>query len=113
MRGHVAFNLIGIPQADGEFSYWIIECNPRWGGSAYYKYLGDILEVDSWCVKVFKTTKTDLNDLSLGNLTFDPQTKKGIVVINWGTILLGELQIFMAGEKADWLVIEQELGALL
>ena len=113
MRGHVSFNLIALPKRKGKYSYWIIECNPRWGASAHFKYLGDRLGVDSWCTTTVKTTKTDLNEISFKSFEFNPKTRQGAVVVNWGTIILGKLQVFLAGKPEEWSQLLQNLEEIL
>ena len=50
------------------------------------------LKIDSWCSDNFVTKYRSLDEIDLGDLVlYDPATKTGAIVYNWGSVLVGKL----------------------
>ncbi|MCB0358727.1 MAG: ATP-grasp domain-containing protein [Bdellovibrionales bacterium] len=105
VKGVFAFD-VAVSEDDPEQAY-VIECNPRWNGSTYFWNVASRLGVTCWESRNISTNgRTTLDGLPLGDLTFDPCRKKGVVVVNWGCIKDGKLGVLLAGdcdERAEML----------
>ncbi len=79
-------------------AYYVIECNPRVNSSSYPTLLARRLGVGQWSTLTLPTRQRDLGQLDLAGIEYDPATQSGTVVINWGTILHGELMVMLIGD---------------
>ena len=100
MKGTFGFDVAVVETPEGPL-YLAIECNPRYNGSSYPTEIAERLEVPSWCSETLKTDHHRLADLDLTDLEFDPVTKTGVVLVNWGTIQAGKLTVLLAGSPAQ------------
>lgn len=96
MRGTFGFDVAVIDQPTGPL-YLAIECNPRYNGSSYPTILADRLQVPAWCSETLHTDCRHLSELNWQGLEFDPGTKTGVVLVNWGTIQTGKVTVLLAG----------------
>ncbi len=108
MKGIFAFD-VAVVQEDSDSSYYAIECNPRFNGASYPTGIAKKLNIASWASENFDTQYTFLEDLNLSGLEFDTQTGTGVILVNWGSILVGKLNILLAGSIEK----QNELKALL
>ena len=100
MRGTFGFEVAVVDGATGPV-YLAIECNPRYNGSSYPTEIAKQLSVPNWCSETLHTDFRRLTDLNLEDLEFDPNTKAGVVLINWGTIQTGKLTVLLAGSLSQ------------
>ena len=103
MQGIFGFDVAVVDTAEGP-SYYAIECNPRFNGSSYPTEIARLLGVDTWCSETLRTDYRSVSELNLEGLEFDPVTKTGIVLVNWGTVQAGYLTVLLAGsveQQAD------------
>ncbi|MGD1855477.1 MAG: ATP-grasp domain-containing protein [Leptolyngbyaceae cyanobacterium] len=103
MKGTFGFDVAVVESAE-EPLYLAIECNPRYNGSSYPTELAKRLEVPSWCSETLQTDCRSLSELNLESLEFDPTTKTGVVLVNWGTVQTGKVTVLLAGsppQQAD------------
>ncbi len=96
MKGTFAFDVAVVETALG-IEYFAIECNPRFNGSSYPTELAEQLGVAAWRSKDIYPHVRKLSELDWEGLTFDPVTKTGVVLVNWGTISTGKLSVLVAG----------------
>jgi hypothetical protein len=95
MKGIFAFDVAAVDQ--GEAPYLAIECNPRFNGASYPTTIARKLGIESWSNETFFTPAQSLQDLDLKDLEFDLASGHGIVLVMWGTVLVGKLGILLAG----------------
>lgn len=107
MRGVFAFDVAVVGDEDPEFL--AIECNPRYNGASYPTAVAHKLGVEQWLAKAYQTRHRSLADLDLSGIEFDPVTGTGVVLVNWGPILVGKLLVMFAGDEATQQALEQEL----
>lgn len=89
--------------------YLVIECNPRFNGASYPTGIANKLKINSWSSECFTTQHRSLDQLDLSGIEFNPQKGTGVVLVNWGSMLVGRIGVLLAG-----LVPEQlELRAIL
>lgn len=103
MKGTFGFDVAVVDAPEGPL-YLAIECNPRYNGSSYPTEMAERLDVEAWCSETLHVDYRQLADLNLEGLEFDPVTKTGIVLVNWGTIQAGKLTVLLAGspeQQAD------------
>ena len=108
MKGIFAFD-VAVVQTDNDVDYFAIECNPRFNGASYPTGIAQKLEIDSWCSDNFTTKYRSLAEIDLKDLVYDPTTKTGAIIVNWGSVLVGKLGMLLAGSIAQ----QEELRQLL
>ncbi|MDB4409481.1 ATP-grasp domain-containing protein [Gammaproteobacteria bacterium] len=108
MKGIFAFDVAVVDTPDG-VRYPAVECNPRFNGASYPTIIAQKLDIPEWSARTFKTRYRKLSDLDISDLEFDMKTGEGIVIVNWGTILMGKLVILMAGSPEHREVLVNEL----
>ena len=106
MKGIFAFDVATIENQSDCFA---IECNPRFNGASYPTGIAQKLKIDSWCSDNFATKYRSLDKIDLGDLEYNPATKTGAIIYNWGSILVGKLGFLLAGSIAQ----QDELRLLL
>jgi hypothetical protein len=108
MQDIFAVDVAAVSEADGT-RYVAIECNPRFNGSSYPTLVAQRLGVPRWIGVTYKTELRSLKDLDLSDLTYNAETGKGVVLINWGTIKSGKVGALLAGSEAEQAEYETEL----
>ncbi|MFG6096695.1 ATP-grasp domain-containing protein [Leptothoe sp. ISB3NOV94-8A] len=108
MRGTFGFDVAVADFPTGPL-YLAIECNPRYNGSSYPTEIAARLNVPSWCSETLHTDCRQLADLSLDGLEFDPITKTGVVLVNWGTIQAGKVTVLLAGSPVQQMELSQQI----
>ena len=106
MKGIFAFDVATI---ENQTDCFAIECNPRFNGASYPTGIARKLKIDSWCSDNFVTKYRSLDEIDLGDLKYNPATKTGAIIYNWGSILVGKLGVLLAGSIAQ----QDELRLLL
>ncbi|HAJ92100.1 MAG TPA: ATP-grasp domain-containing protein [Gammaproteobacteria bacterium] len=108
MKGIFAFDLAVVETPEG-VRYTAVECNPRFNGASYPTVIAQKLDIPEWSAMTFKTGYRKLSDLDISDLEFDMKTGEGLVIVNWGTILLGKLVLLLAGSPDYQEVLANEL----
>jgi hypothetical protein len=108
MKGKFAFD-VAVIEEEKKTRYFAIECNPRFNGSSYPTGMAEKLKLTSWSSETFTTHYRSLEKLDLSDIEFNPQTYTGIVLVNWGTILVGKVGILLAGSVEQ----QNELRSIL
>ena len=93
------------------FNYLIMECNPRYTFATYPIILAKRLNVDMWRTKIYKISNNSFCKINLKSLYYDKHKKSGIIFIDWGMVMLGEITIMIIGnikeqEKIDYIIKE-------
>ena len=111
MKEIFAFD-VAVSDAE-QAEYYAIECNPRFNGATYPTGIARKLNIMSWASENFQTRYTSLYDIDLTNLEYDSATGTGVIIVNWGSILVGKLGILVAGSLDEQAEIKKELQARL
>lgn len=112
MRGVFAFDVAVVGDArDPQFL--AIECNPRYNGASYPTGVAQKLGIEHWLAKAYHTRHRSLDALDLTGIEYDPATGTGVVLVNWGPILIGKLLVLLAGDEATQAELERSLLARL
>ena len=96
MKGLFAFDVAVVEDTSGP-RYLAIECNPRFNGASYPTGIAHKLGIKSWVSQNFNTSCRSLKDLDLSGLEFDPNKSVGVILVNWGSILVGRIGVLLAG----------------
>jgi hypothetical protein len=108
MRGVYAFDVAVVGDAAAP-RFLAIECNPRYNGASYPTAVAHKLGIAHWLAKAFPTRHRTLADLDLTGIEYDPDTGTGIVLVNWGPILVGKLLVLLAGSPEQQQALERVL----
>lgn len=108
MKGVFAFD-VGVEVKDGKTQYLAIECNPRFNGATYPSAVACKLQLKQWLAEHIETRHRKLSDIDLTDIEYNPETKVGIVLVNWGTICEGKLGVLIAGDAEQIKVLSAEL----
>ena len=108
MKGIFAFD-VAVMETETNIDYFAIECNPRFNGASYPTGIAQKLKLDSWSSNNLTTKYCSLEDIDLSGLEFDKETGTGVILVNWGSILVGKLSILLAGSLEK----QNELKTLL
>lgn len=82
-------------------AFFVLECNPRYNGSTYPSAVAKKLRIPSWRAQNFETRFRSLGDIRLGSRIYDPETKRGVVFVNWGAVQQGVVGMLLAGTKEE------------
>jgi len=109
IKGIFAFDVAVIRKGIAT-EYLAIECNPRFNGASYPTIIAHKLGLESWVARVFPTRHRSLTFLQLSGIEYNPYCGEGVVLVNWGPILVGKLLCLIAGPKAvqEQLTLELE-----
>lgn len=96
MKEIFAFDVAVVEEPEST-RYFAIECNPRFNGASYPTGIAHKLNINNWSSETFTTSYRSLNDIDLRDIEFNHERGTGIVVVNWGSILMGRIAILLAG----------------
>lgn len=107
MRGIFAFDVAVMDRPHGP-DYLVIECNPRFNGASYPTAIAGKLGIGQWLGRTFKTDCRSLAYVDLSGLEYDTSSGEGVILVNWGPILVGKLLFLLAGppETQERLALE-------
>lgn len=108
MKGIFAFD-VAVVEAETGVDYLAIECNPRFNGASYPTGIAQKLDIRRWCSDNFTTKYRSLDKIDLGDLEYDRNTGTGVIIVNWGSVLVGKLGVLLAGSIEQ----QEELRQLL
>lgn len=108
MKGVFAFDVAVVEEGDG-FRYLPIECNPRFNGASYPAAIALKLELDAWTAVQLPTRHRHLVDLDLRSIEYDPASRSGVIIVNWGTVRAGRIGFLLAGSAERQKALKMEL----
>lgn len=112
MKGIFAFD-VAILQTDRGLRFTAIECNPRFNGATYPTLIAQKLDIPEWNAITLQTQHKNLADIDLSDIEFDMRTGEGVILVNWGTVMLGKIMVLLAGSREYQQVVEVELATRL
>ncbi|MEJ2308120.1 MAG: ATP-grasp domain-containing protein [Gammaproteobacteria bacterium] len=98
IKGIFAFDIAVVETGEGP-RFPAIECNPRFNGASYPTLIAGKLGIPEWSAVTLKTSSRRLSDIDLSGLEYDGSTGRGVVLVNWGTVLAGKLVALLAGPR--------------
>lgn len=96
MKDIFAFD-VAVTEDVAQPNYLALECNPRFNGASYPTGIAQKLKIDNWTSETFTTQYRSLDKLNLSDIEFNPQSNTGVVLVNWGSILVGKVSVLLAG----------------
>jgi hypothetical protein len=108
IQGILAFD-VAISQTSRGLRFPAIECNPRFNGASYPTLIAAKMGISEWCAVTLHTHYNSLTDIDLCGLEYDNDNRKGVIIVNWGTILAGKIVLLIAGSQEDQQVMRDEL----
>lgn len=81
--------------ADGQVLF--LECNPRYGASMYPAAVAQRLGHQDWEYRYLHPGLVDLSQVLPEGREYCPKKKAGAVIVDWGSILRGEVGILFLG----------------
>lgn len=108
MQGIFAFD-VGIVEEGDTVQYLPIECNPRFNGASYPTGIAQKLGLTGWTYEFFYTKHRSLASFDFTDLEFNPKTKTGVIMVNWGPLLIGKLGILFAGSLESQAELKTEI----
>lgn len=100
MLGTFGFDVAVTP-----FGCFAIECNPRFNGSVYPAIIANKLGINKWFATNTSTKGNSLNDVCLGSIEYNKNTRKGVVVVNWGAVARNKIGVLISAnsnEEQQW-----------
>lgn len=112
MQGIFAFDVAVVKEEHGT-SFMPIECNPRFNGASYPSGIARKLGIDPWFSREMHTRYRNLSEIDLSGIEYDPSNKTGVILVNWGTVLVGKSSVLIAGSEDVRTQIEEKLAGRL
>jgi hypothetical protein len=98
IKGIFAFD-VAVVTTDDSLRFPAIECNPRFNGASYPTLIAGKLGIPEWSAVTLKTSARTLSQIDLSGIEYHPATGRGVVLVNWGTVLAGKLVALLAGPR--------------
>ncbi len=108
MQGVFAFDVAVIEEED-ETRFLAIECNPRYNGASYPTAIAQKLDIQNWQACNYDTRHRSLDNIDLSGLEYDDETGEGVIIVNWGPVLVGKIMVMLAGSTPVREKLEMEL----
>ena len=108
MKGIFAFD-VGVVKTEYGCRFPPIECNPRFNGASYPTLVASKLGLSAWLAVQMNTRYRHLSDLDLSGIEYDPISKRGVVIVNWGTVLTGKVGFLLVGSVETQEALRLEL----
>lgn len=100
---------VAVLQQERKTEYLAIECNPRYNGASYPTLIAMKCAIDEWESCNFSTWHRSLESLNIRDLEYNPSTGEGVIIVNWGTVLVGKIMFMIAGDNTTRQRIKLEL----
>ena len=108
MRGIFAFDVAVMKDACGS-EYVPMTCQPRFNGASYPTLIAKKLAIQRWQTRAYATRFHSITALPIRDLEYNPADQSGIVLVNWGTVLVGRLLMLIAGTPVQQQALREEL----
>jgi len=108
IEGIFAFDVAVIDKTN-KIDYRLIECNPRFNGASYPTWIAKKLGVENWTAEAFSTNIRSLAKLDLSGIEFSAESGRGVVLVNWGPILVGKISVLIIGSPEQQNKLRNEL----
>ena len=112
MKGIFAFD-VAVVHTEAGLRFPVIECNPRYNGASYPSEIARRLQIPQWIAKDFIGHYDRLADIDLSGIEYNAARGSGIILVNWGTILIGKIGVLIAGAPKQQEALEKALLARL
>ncbi len=100
---------VAVLQHEPDIEYLAIECNPRYNGASYPTLIALKCGIHEWECSNFTTRHRSLKTLDFRDIEYDQATGEGVIIVNWGPILVGKIMLLIAGDTQTRRRIKLEL----
>jgi hypothetical protein len=100
---------VAVAPGEEKPQFLAIECNPRYNGASYPTLIAIKLNIGEWESCNFTTRHRSLATLDLRGIEYDAATGAGVIIVNWGPILVGKIMLMIVGGKRARQQIKLEL----
>lgn len=107
-----AFDVAAVKNGNN-VEFFAIECNPRFNGASYPTLIAQKLDIPEWSASSYYTKHRSLKNIDLRGIEFDKKTGEGVIIVNWGTVLVGKLLFLLAGSQTCQDALKVELAKRL
>jgi len=108
MRGMFAFDVAVVKDSCGA-EYLPIACQPHYIDASYPTLIAKKLAIPRWQTRSYDTRHRRVSELPIRDLEYNPADQSGVVLVNWGPILVGKVQILIAGTPVQQQALREEL----
>jgi len=108
MKGVFGFN-VAVVNKNSNLEYKLIDCMPRFSHASYSTWIAKKLGAQCWVAEDVLTNLKSLSKLDLKGIEYNSKSSSGIVLINWGTILMGKLSVLFVGSPQHQVNLKKEL----
>ena len=108
MKDIFAFD-VAVTAQPGECRYLALECNPRFNGASYPTLVARKLGIERWSYETFTTEFRNLGEIDLEGIEYEAQSGTGVILLNWGPVILGNLGILLAGPVEKQKLLKNKL----
>lgn len=112
MKDIFAFD-VAVAAPSMEPRFLALECNPRYNGATYPTLVAKKLGIENWSLESFSTEHKSLDQIDLEGVEYESSSGTGVILLNWGTILMGKLGILLAGTEEQQKQLKTQLGLRL
>ncbi|MCG8608171.1 ATP-grasp domain-containing protein, partial [bacterium] len=75
--------------------------NPRFNGASYPCLIANKLSVAQWQSQSMNTKHRTLSTIDLDGIEYNPTSRSGVILINWGTVLAGHITAMFIGDPVQ------------
>lgn len=100
VRDMLEFNVAVVPQAEGH-AFLPVSCKRGMGSALYPTLLCYELGASAWSARTLYTTRRTFDGLDLTGIEYDCTRRCGIVLVNWGLIETGRLNVACYGTSDE------------
>ena len=97
MEGVFSFD-VSVSGSTIKPSFFMTDCNPGFNHLSYPAIIAKKLGIAHWISIQLKTRARSLRSVDLQDLEYNRKTGIGIVLVDWGNILNGEISLLIAGK---------------
>jgi hypothetical protein len=108
-----ALDVAAVPH-EGGTNFLLLEANPRFNASTYATLAARRIGAQRWVAISVPTRFRHLEPVldMLDDALYTPECGAGILIVNWGTVLTGQLLVLVIGNPDDEVTLRERLTAL-
>lgn len=88
---------VAVVEENAGMRFLAIECNPRFNGASYPTAIALKLDIKQWEARNYRTWHRSLGEIDLAGLEYNPEQGEGVIIVNWGPVLVGKLMVMLVG----------------
>jgi len=109
MRGVFSFK-VAVIKNNNDIDFRLIECIPCFSEASYASWITKKLGVDQWIEKTFSCNIRSLRQLDLSGIEYKAGSRSGVVLVNCGPIIVGQISALVIGTPKQQQILEEEFN---